>query len=300
MKIGIIISLVFGLSQIALSQVTDTLGYASFTDGTPILYQSPNGGFAFGTNGYNDVAKAQSYSHDNAFVLRQVLLEFGEVIFQSEDSASSVRVNVYDNYGFGVTSVGQADSIAPDSVLSFVEIPVYQIAYDGSLTVADFTGSSLVISSRFSVGVDFTNVAIGDTVGLISTTDGDAPDSFDAWELSENGNWFTVEQPSYSWGLEVDFAIFPVIDENDPAGVEDLAQFDFSLFPNPCVDEIRLNTTLDKKYAFSIVDLSGRELSQSLVKRQGNVLNVASLSSGVYLLNITVEESSFSQRFVKL
>ena len=44
------------------AQVTDTLGFDEFYLGTPVLYSSPNGGYAFGNNGYGDKAKAQTYS----------------------------------------------------------------------------------------------------------------------------------------------------------------------------------------------------------------------------------------------
>ena len=298
MKFGILISLVLGLGQFALAQVTDTLGYAEFLEGTPFLYQSPNGGYAFGTNGYNDVAKAQTYSHDNSFVLRQVLIEFGDVQFESQDSTSSVRVNVYDNNGFGITSLGQVDSIAPDSVLAFVDIPVYELQDDGSLTEAVFTGSALVISRRFSVGVDFSNVASGDTVGLVSTTDGDT-DTYNAWELTENGDWFTVEQPSYSWGLQVDFAIFPVIDENDPAGVSDKTALNFSVYPNPCSDWLKIRCGTREAFTASVHDLSGKKISDSSLARENEILDVSRLDPGIYLLSIYSESSVATQRFIK-
>ena len=299
MKFGILISLVLGLSQFALAQVTDTLGYAEFSEGTPFLYQSPNGGYAFGTNGYNDVAKAQTYSHDNSFVLRQVLIGFGDVQFESQDSTSSVRVNVYDNNGFGITSLGQVDSIAPDSVLAFVDIPVYELLDDGSLTEADFTGSTLPIFGEFSVGLDFSNVANGDTVGLVSTTDGDAADTYNAWELTENGDWFTVEQPSYSWGLQVDFAIFPVIDENDPAGVSDESLIRFSLYPNPCSDWLKIRSETRETVTASIHDLSGKKIVDYSLGKENETLDLSGLESGVYLLSIYSETSTSTQRFIK-
>ncbi|MGB1318643.1 MAG: hypothetical protein ACPG5W_10565, partial [Flavobacteriales bacterium] len=158
MKFGFILGLVLVLGNHTFAQGTDTLGYADFLLGTPSLYESPNGGYAFGVNGYNDVAKAQSFSNENSFVLTEVLLEFGDVTFESGDSTSSIRVNVYDNYGNGITSLGQADSIAPDSVLAFVDVPVYELSDDGSLTSVDFSSTVLAIFSRFSVGVEFSNL----------------------------------------------------------------------------------------------------------------------------------------------
>ena len=73
-----------------IGQVTDTLGYADFISGTETLYESPNGGFAFGNNGYGDRAKAQAFSNNESFVVKEVYLDFGCVEFGSVDSSSSI------------------------------------------------------------------------------------------------------------------------------------------------------------------------------------------------------------------
>jgi len=68
MKIGLITGLLLAVTHMGVAQVTDTLGYSDFLTGTQVLYDSPNGGYAFGNNGYGDKAKAQSYYHDQSFV----------------------------------------------------------------------------------------------------------------------------------------------------------------------------------------------------------------------------------------
>jgi len=299
MKIGLITGLLLAVTHMGVAQVTDTLGYSDFLTGTQVLYDSPNGGYAFGNNGYGDKAKAQSYYHDQSFVLRKVLLLFGDVKFESADSSSVVRVNVYDNYGIGVTSLGQSDSIAPDSVLGFADIPVYQLVAGGSFTEASFANDTIVIRERFSVGVDFTMIALGDTVGLISTTDGDAMGAFNSWELTSNNDWFTVEQPVYSWGLDVSLAIFPVIDAEDPAAIQQFERNLLSIYPNPCVDQLMISNSELKSGEIRIYDVSGRKLKEQSYVPDGRSINVADLPSGMYSITITDGMTQWVSKFVK-
>ncbi|MCF8276364.1 MAG: T9SS type A sorting domain-containing protein [Flavobacteriales bacterium] len=284
------------------AQVTDTLGLSQYQSGTAVLYDSPNGGYAFGTNGYHDVAKAQTYQNEATFVLKEVLMIFGNVTFESGDSSSFVRVNVYDNFGSGVLISGPADSIAPDSILSFVDLPVYSLLADGSFTVADFRFDTLVVSAgtRFSVGVDFSGVAQGDTVGLMSTTDGDAVDRYDAWELTSNGYWFVVGQAAYSWGLDVDLAIFPVIDENDPAGVSEHEDFQVSLYPNPCSNQLYFELPSNSNVAtVEVFDMSGKQVNLSSVNWSNNSLDVSAIQPGMYFVQLSSKKGFWTERFIK-
>jgi hypothetical protein len=297
MKIRILIVLNLFLFQMSQGQ-TITLGLDSFSSGTTTLYTSPNGGYAFGTNGYEDRAKAQSYRHDRSFVLKQVLIQFGVASFGSGDSTSHITVNIYDNYGSGVTSLGQIDSIAPDSILGSVSIPVYQVLDDGTFTIADFSFDTIVIHNRFSVGVDFTGLAIWDTVGINSTTDGDAPDTFNAWELTSNNDWFTVEEEVFSWGLDVDFAIFPVIDENDPASVDQRSIERPYVFPNPCTDVLRMSG-VDLNFSISVIDVLGKQ-QNIFYNAQSGVIDTSQLIAGVYFLSVLDQGQTRVIKFMKI
>jgi hypothetical protein len=300
MKFGIISALIFMSCQIGYAQVTDTLGYSDFMLGAATLYESPNGGYAFGSNGYADKAIAQSYSNENSFVVKEVLIQFGAVNFASGDSTSSIIVNLYDNYGYGITSFGGADSIAPDSVLSSVEIPVYQLLDDGSLTSVSFSDDTIVIYSRFSVGVDYSNMNSADTIGVISTTDGDADGTFNAWELTANDDWFTVEEGAFSWGLDVDFAIFPVIDENDPAGIADFEVNEISVFPNPTTDILYLPIFKRSIKTVVIYNNLGGEVNRTKLDGSVRSFDVSSLVPGIYQITVKDDRLISTAKFIKL
>ncbi len=279
------------------AQVTDTLGFQSFLEGTESLYSSPNGGYAFGNNGYGDRAKAQTFTHDHAFVLRSVLVKFGAVQYTSNNPNSVVRVNVYDNYNAGVTTSGPIDSIAPDSVLGYFDIPVSSILTDGSFTEADFSFDTLAIFSTFSVGVDFTFLASGDTVGLITTTDGDAMERQSTWEQINNGTWITTISP-YSWALDVDLAIFPVIDENDPAGISDVAPLQLAAYPNPTSGSITIELPHFDVWNMELFTMDGKLLLQNASASNQVNLDLSSYPSGVHVLRMFNQEQLFVNRII--
>jgi hypothetical protein len=282
--IRLITVLLLLLTKTVCAQVSDTLGYDKFLQGTDTLYSSPNGGYALGNNGYHDWVKAQSYSDTDNVVLRQVLLLFGHVGFQSQDSTSFVRVTVYLNDGVGVTSVGVSDSVAPDSIIAFVDLPVYQLVDNGDFSIADFTNQTIVLRSRFSVGVDLRYLAVGDTVGLLSTTDGDAGGTFSAWELASSNNWFTVENPVYSWGLDVDLAIFPTVDRYDPAGIFEHEELNLSVFPNPTSDRLTIAFPVNDTWTLTIIDLSGKVAYRETVYCRKLDVVVSDLAVGAYVV----------------
>jgi hypothetical protein len=291
------------LGFITNAQITDTLGFAQYATGTETLYQSPNGGYAFGNNGYGDKAKAQAFSLDNSFVIRDVLLKFGAVVFNSGDSSSSVIVNIYNSGGPGVTLFSINDSIAPDSVVATVHVPVYQLVIN-DYSVADFNAETIVFQAneRFFVSLEFDSLAVGDTLGLLSTTDGDASTTINAWELTSDNDWVVVAQNSYSWDLNVDFAIFPRVDVNDPAGIDDHSLIkSIAVYPNPCTDFVELRN-LDHQSlngTLSIYSVSGEVVLTQSVQSRSDRIDVRNLASGLYTAVYTDESQRSVVRIVK-
>jgi hypothetical protein len=303
MKKSVLICVSIFLSFITNAQITDTLGFAQYATGTETLYQSPNGGYAFGNNGYGDKAKAQAFSLDNSFVIRDVLLKFGAVEFNSGDSSSSVIVNIYNSGGPGVTLFSINDSIAPDSAIATVQVPVYQLVTN-DYSIANFNAETIVFQAneRFFVSLEFDSLAIGDTLGLLSTTDGDATNTINAWELTSDNDWVVVAQNSYSWDLNVDFAIFPRVDVNDPAGIDDYSsRKSIAVYPNPCTDFVELRN-LDHQSlngTLSIYSVSGEVVLTQSVQSSSDQIDVRNLASGLYTAVYTDESQRSVVRIVK-
>ena len=284
------------------AQITDTLGFANYRAGTETLYSSPNGGYAFGNNGYGDRAKAQIFSHDQSFVIKELQLKFGDVQFASTDSTSSININIYSFGGAGATFSSASDSIAPDSIIQTYNLPVYELNAGSNPTVVDVSSDQLVFQAneRFFVGVDFEQLAEGDTVGLYSTEDGDAEQTYRSWELNADSNWVLIAQPAFSWDLDVDLAIFVAIDVNDPSGINDYSETAISVFPNPTSSNLQvdLSELPDGLKNYQIMNSTGSVMLQGFSSKNRFEINTARLSSGVYMLSIESETLVLSKKII--
>jgi hypothetical protein len=292
---------------------TDTL-YWGNTSAQPTLIGSQNGGFVVGNNGYGDLAKVQAFFADqpplpgNAIALEEVIIWFGAKDFSSGDSVNSIlKINAYRLNANGTASSGTVNT-APGTVLASVDLPI-ALADTGS-ALGD--GGNIIafpnpvwLGFDFGVGVDFSALAAGDTIGIVSTTDGGAffPDM--SWEKWDNNAWYTMKQ---AWPLDIDFAIWPIVD-NNPTGLgEEIAINGVKLyqnFPNPSANgtttityEIGNNA---KNIVMNIFDAKGRmvmeinEGAKSMGKYTVNI-DANQLSSGVYYYTITVDGSRLGKK----
>jgi len=279
------------------AQVTDTLGWHRFHEGTPSLYMSPNGGYAFGNNGYGDKVKAQSYSHSESFALRGALIQFGAVTATSGNPESKVRVTVYDNNGSGLALFGIVEGLAPDSVLAVKDILVSDLPTDGSLFEVDLSDSNLVFFNRFSIGVDVTMLASGDSVGLMSTTDGNGGQRQEAWEQESSGGWMTVVSP-FSWGLDVDLAIFPLVDVNDPAGISDDPSLALRVWPNPSEGLFHVQMPFVDQWNAMAYGVNGQVIMRQSFLGDRALLDLNGAVPGLYVLQLQGRDAMLVKRII--
>jgi hypothetical protein len=300
MKKIVFVGLLSIISISGFSQTIDTLGLDEFRNGITTLYTSPNGGFVFGNNGYDDLVKAQSFDKGSAGTLQKVLLEFGDVVFSSGDANSAINVNVYNNYGAGIV-VGSGvlqDSIAPDSIIAQMSIPVSQLFDDGSFTIADFSLENVILTDDFSVGIDLSLLSTGDTVGLNSTTDGDANGSNDGWELTSDSVWFQVAESAFSWGLDLQMAIFPVVELDATASINEQS-ISVSISPNPTSNFLNINFAKSGKYEIQLIDVAGRKVLSATSKNNLKSIDVSHLNSGLYILSVSDGLSKSAYHIIK-
>lgn len=281
----------------ASAQVTDTLGWQRFHEGTPTTYLSPNGGYAFGNNGYGDKVKAQSYSHTESYVLRGALLRFSGVSYTSGNPESKIRVTVYLNNGRGLGLFGFADGIAPDSVLAIKDVPVASLPSNSNPFFVDLSDSALAVFSRISIGIDLTYLAAGDTVGILSTTDGEGGERQEAWELDGSDIWAAVVSP-LSWALDVDFAIFPLVDVNDPASV-DFQAATASLWPNPTADRLNISVSATGIWQMTVLNALGQVVMHDSFTGNQHPVDVTRLASGLHIIRLQRGQEIVSTRFLK-
>jgi len=283
------------------AQVTDTLNWARYHEGTETLYISPNGGYTFGNNGYGDHAKAQTFAISDSSMLRGALMRFGVVVNGSGNAESKIRVNVHANNGAGRTTNGLVVN-APDTVVAYRDVPVSELPTDGSLfevnLEVDLSDSLLASIGMFSIGIDLTLLAPGDTVALMSTTHGDAGRREAVWELGASGEWITV-LTNFSWELDVDIAIFPLVDINEPLSVPD-RQMDAGIFPNPTDGPLTLMLGQGADWQVEVMGMDGRTSRSLSFSGERETLDLSGLPSGMYVLRVTDGIRTFTQRVIRL
>jgi len=81
------------------------------------------------------------------------------------------------------------------------------------------------------------------------------------------------------------------IDTIGVSGVDEVINSRLSLYPNPSKDYLYLSTTPSPNTAYTITDITGRQLLQGVVK--DNLISVQALQPGLYLLRIGTEVLRF-------
>jgi hypothetical protein len=124
-----------------------------------------------------------------------------------------------------------------------------------------------------------------DTLAIMHSADDSVIAVGQSWE-TWNGNWRRMID---NWGLNVDFAIFPVIDTT-LNGTAALPSINFNVYPNPADNQ--LNISLDQNKTdlqIEVLNVKG-QLIMHLSEKQSvglRSLDISSLTKGVYFLKIT-------------
>lgn len=76
---------------------------------------------------------------------------------------------------------------------------------------------------------------------------------------------------------------------------------DLKVYPNPSQDRVTIDlpTELDNDVNITVLDYQGKQMLSQLINSENNTLNVSNLQAGVYLIEITHEDSRIVKRFVK-
>jgi hypothetical protein len=218
----------------------DTLGLANFNASPKVLYLDQLGNYVVGSNFFGDLAKAQEFNITSRKNVGKVLFYFAAKKKVAPDSLSYLLVNIYalDGNGFASTTT----KACPGTILHSRKLLLDSIdTIAGNFTTVNFDWAPTDDSIRdFAVGFDMTHLDTADRVGLYATKDSSANKSQRSWEKQIDGKWYTMLR---SWPLDIDFAIFPIVDTLF-VGVKKQHLHEvsnFSLFPNPATDKIKLS-----------------------------------------------------------
>ncbi len=298
---------IHGYKSIDLTRaVTDTLDQ-HFDSATVTLYASPNGGFVGGNSGFGEIAKAQEFDVDTvSYFVEGFIYWFGYKAHESLTSDSSRLMLRFWNNNQTVT-IGGLSRLAPNTVFDSTSLYMQDLVADtlfaGGANVWMLTTPKLV-SQNYSVGFTMEHLHYKDTVSVMMSTDGDAPISYLSWE-KWNNTWDLILN---TWGLDADFAIFPLVDMSTASidGDQFIQGLKYSLYPNPSTDwmNIEMEVEQDNEYLVTMHDLSGRLLKTQnlgyLFKgRVSTSVEVFDLPTGNYILTITNGKKGLSKKFIK-
>jgi len=282
---------------------TDTLwGTSVFS--APALYSSQNGGYVVGVNGYGDSQKAQQFLAMNDLAVEGAVIWFGAKEYTSNMPGSRVTVWVADMSGSGTTT-GGSGMPAPGTPAQTVDISIANLDTANFNFVTFPTPYFVQGGLDFSVGVDLTNVQAGDTVGIVSSTDGTVDISEMSWEQWSDNTWHTMLE---AWPLDIDFAIFPIVD-NNAVGIEEAAGINglkFVTYPNPAVEQVNLTynfANAANKAAIEIYTQNGQlvysnQLGNVTPGTYNTTINTASFAKGTYLVAISADGNKVFQKLI--
>jgi hypothetical protein len=261
----------------------DTLNKSNFDSSSYVIYPSLGGGFASGNNAYLDKVKAQEFRAGNLCNIHGILLYFGKKRFASLSDSSYVGINFYHLNGTGRNTVS-ASAACPGNIFHHDSIKVADIdTINGNVLTYN---NPLYTDSNFAIGIDFDQLNAADTIALYTNKNGDAGSREQSWEQDAAGNWFTLK---YNWPLNVDFAIFPIV--NTSVGLDLIRTNKPSLIlsPNPTYNgqvNIHISTSLVKTIN---VYNSNMQLvpSESFAKDEANLtIQIGTPSKGIYFIEV--------------
>lgn len=236
----------------------------------PTLYNSSNGGYVVGTNGYSDQEKAQRFDGCDISSISGVGFWIGGKTVGANDS---IHAKVYS-----VTVAG-----APGTLLG-TSLPVAFSDIDTNFNLLDtmsfFHFASPIATSNedFFISLEVSGGA-GDTLGIVTSAD---PCSFNvgySYEKWSDGTWHSL---AIAWPLDLDLFVFPILNYENlstPTAIDDTTvtsknfgiEIEFTLNDNDCLTPGFLwNGPSDVSYVPLVVDYS--TAARGTVSLQGDTI----------------------------
>ncbi len=276
----------------------DTIWNPSFADPANewTLIPSVGGGYVSGTNGYGDLAKAQVYTPVNSTsYISDIIVMFGDITTTSGDPNSRVAFVIYDLDGPGTTTGGTVNT-APGNILVAGSVAVTQLITSGPMLIG--MPSTVTVTGPYAVGVDFSLLTAGDSVAVVSTSDGDAGNSERSWEQLSDGSWITLLE---SWPLDIDFTLVPIECDQLPVGIATQVEAnEFYIFPNPANNVLNVvsGSDLNNTSVLSVIDISGQVISETTLTNQQSAIDVSQLAAGIYFAKLSSASKTNTLKFI--
>jgi hypothetical protein len=269
---------------------TDTI-IDFFQSNGATLIESPNGGYVSGTNGYGDSEKLQAFYPFQSESVLGAFIWFGSKTYNSLDVQSRLclKVKTVDTSETNTAPFFRGITNTIDSTwISMADVDT-GLTFPNDLQYFSFD-SPVLVKSFYAIGLNFDSLArdtsgnLLDSVALFNS----AKDSVSAvgmsWE-KWNGNYKRIID---TWGFDLDFAIFPVIDTTLNL-VHNVNNLDFDIFPNPTSNYFQIQAKLAVNSSVELIDFYGKVILKQYVEAACDKLTIDlnSIRSGYYLVKIT-------------
>jgi hypothetical protein len=270
-----------------LNAQTDTLNSFYKPTGSTVV-ASPNGGYASGTNGYGDREKLQAFVPTQPYSVLGAIVWFAvknELSAQPEQSNVWLKLRRHD-----ITAQVTVPFIAgPKETIDSASFSIDNLLA-GSTAELGYNylpfNSPILVSSPYGISISFTEgMQAEDTLAIMHSADDSVITVGQSWE-TWNGNWRRMID---NWGLNIDFAIFPVIDTT-LNGLAAMPSIYFNVYPNPADNQ--LNISLDQNRGdlqIEVLNVNGQCVLHKSEKQSVALssLDISNLSKGLYFLKIT-------------
>jgi hypothetical protein len=273
----------------------DTLNKQYFDSLSYKTYASPGGGFVSGNNAYLDLAKVQEFHAGNYCNIFGVIINFGYKKYSSLNDSSYLGINYYHINNTGKTTVSSS-AACPGSIFFRDSIKVADIdTVNGNVLIYS---NSLFTDSNFAIGIDFDQLRSTDTIALYTNKDGDAANREQSWEQDASGNWFTLK---YNWPLNVDYAIFPIV--NTSVGLNTISTKSQSIIisPNPCASGmVNINLSYAAINHLKVYNNALQIVNASIVSSDENntLVKFDAISKGIYFIQIKTKDAMSIQKLI--
>lgn len=284
-------------SHSAEKLITDTL-FHDFFSLNPVLYTSPTGGWMNGTNGYGDEEKAQEIKFTQTYLLQGFIYWFALKKKTTGGDTSSVIFKMYRkdsaDWVHGQLRLVPGTVLAADTVrLADIQAG---ISFEDGLNYFALP-QPVVMHNNYLGAFSMALMHPADSIALFGSTDGQVHITDYSWE-KWNGRWNTIKN---AWTLDIDFAIFPVIDLTG-ASVSESESDKIHIFPNPVQDFIQWETKGQLSYdRYVIMNAEGKVIQSGSSGSFQTGLDVSTLPGGYYLLGLhdSVSKNTRFFRFLK-
>ncbi len=274
--------------------------WSPVADGTLVLYTAQGGGYVAGNNGYADKAKAQKYTPVNPIsYITDIIVYFGGKKYTSGNPNSAVVFNIYNMNGPGVSTAGNVNT-APGTIIVSGSVAVSLIDTSGPMLIT--FPSTATVTADFAVGIDLTSMSAGDTVGLVSTTDGDAGNTELSWEKWSDNTWHTFLEPN-NWQLDLDLALIPIECDQLSVDVPDTQpeEQDFYVYPNPATNELNIvlmSNVQSPQSTVHILNATWQLVTLSVVEGQQSRIDISNLAAGIYFVQLSSSNKTKTIKFI--